>query len=317
MSMAQRSASDDNESDDSCLGEHFLYNQFEIASVPRYTAVFECLPCDQPQAERHVYATLALTPLQALQAHLRDYYWDGAKSLTLRVCATAYALNIFDLDPLQYTRAYSADRLAVYLGTSGKTQRERVLAELADDLALSARKRRIELDALADLSRTADYGFQWGIRECLEEITEFYPLVAGLHYCPRPFVDLFEQRLVRVVRRRAYLFEHGTIELTPTMITTLCSAPLNQVAAVRQWPLTPPDDVAAAAHFHAFPAPTGYTSLNDTGRTLATTLRNTLLERAQLRSPAHLSAEQVSVYQTILGRCAALADTTATMTAVN
>jgi hypothetical protein len=288
--------------DDESLCDSFLHNKFEVSQIARSTPLFECTA----QQETHVglCGTFASTPVHALHAFLAERP-QHAGGVRLRVCALREAALVFDLDPLQYTRAYAVDLLSLYVGAVGKAQRRKVLGNIYEQLNAVAAQTRPELDAFADLTRTTACGFDWTPDACVDEISELHPLVAGIHFCA-PGASLFDPRLLRLLHRRARLHEHGTINIDAASVELLRAAPL-QYPPPRLWQLAEPDARAMDIHSIGLSEPAGFTSLNETGWRILTDLRQNLLEYVHGHCRQRHTTEQAAAYTTLLRQCTALA----------
>lgn len=289
--------------DDDYLNEQFLRNQFEICRVPALTTLFECVVSTDRVTST---GTFASTPLHALHEFLRQNPRHPADvGVRLSVSSALRAFHVYDLDPLQYTRAYSDDTLSLYVGANGKVQRKKVLHEIYAELCTGVRERRIELDALTDLSCScmSKCGFQWSLQNCMEEVRDLCPVLAGLHHCAQP-ENLFDPRLLTLWRMRVKLHEHGVIYIGPAAIRALRSAPLHYPPP-RLWALDTPEMTVACMHNAGQPEPTGFTSLHETGYRRLGDLRNTLLAHVHESSLERHNNEQVTAYTALLDQCAA------------
>lgn len=294
------------DSDDDYLNQRFLHNKFEICSVPRLSTLFECVAAGAAPTER---GTFASTPVHALRVFIRENPLHGENSsVQLRVYSTLRVFHVFDLDPLQYTRAYPSEMLSLYAGSTRKSQRQKVLGEIYAYLLVAARDRRLELDAFADLSQAAACGFKWDADLCVDEVAELHPVLAGVHYCAR-HRKLFDPRLLRLLRRRITLHDHGTIDISPDFVKVLGAAPL-QYPSPKLWSLGDPEESTERIHSVGLPEPTGFTSLKETGWRTIVTLRDTLLQHAHTLAPERHTNEQVVAYTVLLNRCSALTATT-------
>lgn len=290
-------------SDDGWLCQTHLHNQFEVCEVARNTTVFECTELAMRTERADSRGTFASTPVQALQVFLAEHP-QHTGCVRLRVCSLRRPVLVFDLDPLQYTRAYPTGALSLYVGAAIKQQRRKVLGDIHEYLVKATAEQRPELDALLDLTRTSGSGFEWDADACVDEVMELHPLASGIHFCA-PGASLFDPRLLRLLRRRVHMHEHGTINLEPSTVDLLRSAPV-QYPPPRLWPLAVPDERTMQVHSIGLPEPTGFTSLNQTGWRHVVDLRHTLLEHVHSCSFERHTTEQADCYTALLRQCAAL-----------
>lgn len=288
-------------SDDECLCESFLHNKFEVSEVARNTPLFECIAEHETPIDR--CGTFASTPVHALHAFLAERpQYSG--DVRLRVCTLKEAVVVFDLDPLQYTRAYTAEVLSLYVGAVGKVQRRKVLDSIYEQLRAVAEDQLSELDAFADLTSSTVCHFDWTPDACIDEIAELHPLVAGIHFCA-PGSALFDPRLLRLLRHRVRMHEHATINIDTVNVELLRTSPL-QYPAPRLWPLSQLSARTMDMHSLGLPEPVGFTSLSETGWRVLADLRHILLGYIHTQCPQRLTFEQTAFYTTLLHQCTAL-----------
>lgn len=285
------------DSDDGLINQQHMYNWFEIACVPAGTRLYECSIVNSVDGDRGTFCT---SPLQAVHQLVAQTPPRIDQAVELRVAITGRDMHVFDLDPLQYTRAYTIDMLALLAGASSKKQRRRVLTDMIEYALDALRAARPELDSLAILTTEAKTGFAWTFNDCIDEIIEHHP-VAGLVAAPAD--TLLAPPTLCLVRRRALIQVKARIGLGPQLVAMLAQTPLHNAPT---WPLRAPTDDAMRVLSIGMSEPTGYTSLAETGWRRTNTLRNDLRRHATALSLEPPDALQLHACKTLQHQCDAL-----------
>ena len=257
------------DSDDGWIDRQYMYNWFEIACVPAGTRLLQCRnPTRTTPSSRSTYCT---SPVQAVHAFAAAKAYEPDATAELCVCKTTRDMYVFDLDPLQYTRAYSDEHLGLYTGASTKAQKRRILLEIETHLNSLLEHNALQLDSLRLLSDGANAGIAWSFEDCMDEVSEQHAL-AGLVAAPAG--TLFAPPTLRLLDRRSHIDILGRITLSPQVMKMLLQTPLLHDAPLL--PLTCTDDNILRVFGAGLAEPTGFTSLNETGWKETAALRNEL-----------------------------------------
>lgn len=259
----------DENSDESFIYRKYLTKHFGLCMLPSGSTLYYCAGAKNVAWNDRTFHRCAFS-----QAHAATLFAREQPTLidSSRVFAVRTIRNVFllDMDPLQYTRAYTDELLACYAGAVGKVQTNRRLADLRAWIEKAAANGSVTLDMLALLS--SDTGFCWGICDVVGEIQELHPLVCGaLHLSD----SIFGARALTLCKHRVLIEPIG--------------APLSVASILQQNPMDRPMqsvlpivrcDTTDELVKEWLEESTGYTMLDETGVRKLYDLRRTLLQFA-------------------------------------
>ena len=249
---------DDSQSTSSFLRETFLPNHFGLVVIPKQTTLLYCRPVGCTELPRKLM--FAFDALDAVSFYDSAFAAGDIELVSVQTSADWF---VVDLDPLQYTRAYTQDLLALYCGAAGKRQRRRVLEQMHTHLRELVAKRDIAIDSMAILDAREKIG--WTAADVIDEIQEHWCELAGALFAPTPFGP----------RYVAAALSHTHFE--QSSVTPVRRHPISQRAVCRRLPVrlcTNEDRVATQWAEHS----TGYTMVDETGARALANLRTELLE---------------------------------------
>jgi len=287
--------SDDAESEPA---ESHLYRMFEIAGVVPGSVLFECRRPDHDTMQRTpmnhdrycIFATTARDAIDLFFVQNPDFAGD----VELCIYSTTKEIYVFDLDPLQYTAAYSDDLLSLYIGAVNKKQRRTLLETIYKILTTYDKSTLQTLDPFRALAKATAFD-EWLISYCMDDVADFYPATAGIHFA---FPEtLFESRYLYLIRKLAHLERHARIKISAAQYATLSSG---HRYGWKQKPcaLFRVQDEKTCTLLALFEkAPTAYNSLGDTGWKQLADLRTVLLDYAYALPDRHSSTNPPTTAQ--------------------
>jgi hypothetical protein len=280
--------SDDEESEPT---QSHLYRMFEIAGVVPGSVLFECRRPDHDTMQRTpmnhdrycIFATTARDAIDLFFVQNPGFAGD----VELCIYSTKREIYVFDLDLLQYSNVYSDDYLSLYIGAVNKKQRRSHLEAIYDSLEFNSHAILHTVNPFMLLAQAAGFD-EWPISYCIDDVAEFYPVTAGIHFA---FPDtLFGSRYLYLIRARAHLERHACMKIGAAQYAALSSG---RRYGWKQKPcaLFRVEDEKTCTLLALFEkAPTAYNSLGDTGWKQLADLRTALLEYAYAQSYRHLPA---------------------------